>query len=93
MKKFAEKICEHKTGILLVSLILMVFAFVGMKLTGINYDILVYLPQEIETVQGQDILTDEFGMGAYSVVISENLSGQALLNLEKEFEILMVLIK
>ncbi len=86
MKKFAEKICEHKTGILLVSLILMVFAFVGMKLTGINYDILVYLPQEIETVQGQDILTDEFGMGAYSVVISENLSGQALLNLEKEFE-------
>ena len=86
MKKFAEKICEHKTGILLVSLILMVFSFVGMKLTGINYDILVYLPQEIETVQGQDILTDEFGMGAYSVVISENLSGQALLNLEKEFE-------
>ena len=64
----------------------MVFAFVGMKLTGINYDILVYLPQEIETVQGQDILTDEFGMGAYSVVISENLSGQALLNLEKQFE-------
>ena len=86
MKKFAEKICEHKTGILLVSLILMVLAFVGMKLTGINYDILVYLPQEIETVQGQDILTDEFGMGAYSVVISENLSGQALLNLEKQFE-------
>ena len=86
MKKFAEKICEHKTGILIVSLILMVFAFVGMKLTGINYDILVYLPQEIETVQGQDILTDEFGMGAYSVVISENLTGQALLNLEKEFE-------
>ena len=86
MKKFAEKICEHKTGILLVSLILMVFAFVGMKLTGINYDILVYLPQEIETVQGQDILTDEFGMGAFSMVIVEGMDNKDAAALEADLE-------
>ena len=43
MKKFANKICEKKILILIISLILLVLSFIGMKLTKVNYDILVYL--------------------------------------------------
>ena len=59
MKKVAEKICKHKNVILIVSIILAFFSFIGMKLTKINYDILVYLPEDIETIKGQNILTDD----------------------------------
>lgn len=86
MKKLAEKICKRKNTILIVSLILMVLSLIGMKLTKINYDILVYLPEEIETIQGQNILTDEFEMGAYTVVLAENLPSKEILSLEKKFK-------
>ena len=67
MIKIAQKICENKNLILIITGILFLLSIVGIKLTNINYDILVYLPEEIETVQGQNILTNDFGMGAYSV--------------------------
>lgn len=86
MKKLAEHICKNKNKILIVSLILMVISFIGMKLTKINYDILVYLPEEIETVKGQNILTDEFGMGAYTIVLAENLPSKDILALEENFK-------
>ena len=85
MEKFAKKICENKNIILIITGILFLLSIVGIKLTKINYDILVYLPEEIETVQGQNILTNDFGMGAYSVVLADNLSSKEILNLEEEF--------
>ena len=85
MEKFAKKICENKNIILIITGILFLLSIVGIKLTKINYDILVYLPKEIETVQGQNILTNDFGMGAYSVVLADNLSSKEILNLEEEF--------
>ena len=84
MKKIANVICEHKNLILIITAVLFVLSFVGMKLTNINYDILVYLPDDIETVQGQNILTDDFEMGAYSVVIAEGMNSKQLLKLEEE---------
>ena len=72
MKKFANKICEKKILILIISLVLLVLSFVGMKLTKVNYDILVYLPSDIETIKGQNILTDEFDMGSYSTEVVSN---------------------
>ena len=86
MKKIAEKICKSKNLILILSAVLFVLSFVGMKLTNINYDILVYLPEDIETVEGQNILTNDFGMGAYSVVITENMSNKQILELEEKFK-------
>lgn len=86
MKKLAEHICKNKNKILIVSLVLVVISFIGMKLTKINYDILVYLPEEIETVKGQNILTDEFGMGAYTIVLAENLPSKDILALEEKFK-------
>lgn len=53
MKKIANKICKNKNLILIVSSILLVLSFIGMNLTKINYDILVYLPEDIETIKGE----------------------------------------
>ena len=86
MKKIAEKICKFRNLILIIAAVLFVLSFIGMKLTNINYDILVYLPEDIETVEGQNILTNDFGMGAYSVVITENMSNKQILELEEKFK-------
>lgn len=58
MKKFSDFICKNKNIVLIISFVLLALSFVGMKLTKINYDILVYLPSDIETIEGQDILTN-----------------------------------
>ena len=59
MKKFGDFICKNKYLIIIISIILLVFSFIGMNLTKINYDILVYLPDDIETIKGQNMLTDD----------------------------------
>ena len=82
MKKISKFIINNKTKVLVLSCILLVLSFIGMKLTTINYNILVYLPSEIDTIKGQDILTDEFNMGSYSIVVAENLSPKEILNLK-----------
>lgn len=84
MKKISKFIINNKTKVLIISCILLVLSFIGMKLTTINYNILVYLPSEIDTIKGQDILTDEFNMGSYSIVAAENLSPKEILNLKNK---------
>ena len=86
MNKMSELICKHKKLILVISGILLVLSFIGNYLTKINYDILVYLPKDIETIKGQDILTDDFDMGSYSVAVAENLSSKDLLDLESKIK-------
>ena len=84
MKKISKFIINNKIKVLIISCILLVLSFIGMKLTTINYNILVYLPSEIDTIKGQDILTDEFNMGSYSIVVAENLSPKEILNLKNK---------
>ena len=84
MKKIADKICDCKKVILIVSSILLVVSFILMKMTKINYDILVYLPEDIETIKGQNILTDDFNMGAYSIAVIENMSSQDIIKLSED---------
>lgn len=84
MKKISKFIINNKTKVLIISCIILVLSFIGMKLTTINYNILVYLPREIDTIKGQDILTDEFNMGSYSIVVAENLSPKEILNLKNK---------
>ena len=67
MKKFSNFICKHKTLVLIISFILLIPSLIGIYKTKINYDILVYLPSDIETIKGQNILTDDFNIGAFSV--------------------------
>ena len=54
-------------------MLLLIPSFLGMAATRVNYDILSYLPESLETVEGQDIMVDEFGMGAFSMVVVEDM--------------------
>ena len=59
---------------------------IGMAATKVNYDLLSYLPEHLETVKGQDILVDEYGMGAFSMVVVENMEMKDVQKLEEKFE-------
>ena len=84
MKKISGFISNHSLLIVIVSVLLLIPALIGYIHTKINYDILVYLPKDIETIQGQNILTDDFKTGAFSFVFVENNKAVDVLKLEKE---------
>ena len=79
-------ITKHKNIILLIAVILLVPSAIGYVTTRVNYDVLSYLPTTLETVEGQDILVDEFGMGAFSMIIAEDMSMKEAAELEKQLE-------
>ncbi len=79
-------ITKHKNIILLIAVILLVPSAIGYVTTRVNYDVLSYLPATLETVEGQDILVDEFGMGAFSMVIAEGMTMKEAADLEKQIE-------
>ena len=86
MKKIANNICKHKTLVLIITSILFLLSLIGTYLTKINYDILVYLPSDIETVKGQNILTEDFNMGSYAFVLTDNMSSKDILQLEENIK-------
>ena len=74
MIKFGKLVVDHKLIILIISLLLLIPSVIGMVNTRVNYDILSYLPKDIETMKGQDILMDDFGKGGFSLVMIEGMS-------------------
>ena len=82
MERIAKFICQNRLLIIIISIILLVLSFIGMHLTKINYDILLYLPREFETIKGQEILTNDFNMGGYSIATVENMPAKDILILE-----------
>ena len=86
MDKIGEFIVKHKKIILIIALLLIIPSIIGMKATKINYDILVYLPDDIETIKGENILKDDFNMGAFSVVVLENMETKDIIKLEDEIK-------
>lgn len=86
MKKFSKWIANHNILIVIVSILLLIPAMIGYANTRINYDILIYLPENIDTIQGENILTDDFGLGAYAFVMVENKSSKDILNLEDKIK-------
>ena len=86
MKKFGDFVCKNKIAIIIISILLLIPAVIGIYKTRINYDILVYLPDDIETVKGQDILANDFNMGAFSTVVVENMSSYDILQLEDKIK-------
>jgi len=85
MKKFGDLIVKSKTIILIIALLLLIPSIIGYVKTRVNYDILVYLPSDIETLKGEHILTDDFNMGAFSITVVENMADQDLIKLEDKF--------
>ena len=79
-------ITKHKNIILLLAVILLIPSAIGYVTTRVNYDILSYLPKTLETVEGQDILVDEFGMGAFSMIIVEDMTMKEAAELETTIE-------
>ena len=86
MYKVGEKIVKWRIPIFIVGLLLLVPSLLGMIRTRVNYDILYYLPKDIETMQGQDILVEEFGTGAYSLFLCEGMENKDVSVLKKKIE-------
>ena len=86
MKKIKDFIINHSLMVVIISLILLIPAAIGYYKTKINYNILVYLPEDIDTIKGQDILTDDFGIGAFSFVMVDNMSNYDILKLEDKIK-------
>lgn len=86
MIKFGKGIVRCRIPILILSLLLLVPSVIGYLGTRINYDILSYLPDDIETMKGQDILLEQFGTGAFSVAVVEGMDNKGAAALKKEME-------
>lgn len=86
MHKFGKAICKYRKLILVIALLLLIPSFLGIKATNINYDILVYLPDDIETIQGANILSEDFNMGAFSVVLLDNMKTKDIIKLEEKIK-------
>ena len=85
MKRFANFVVNHKLFFLILSLILVIPSIIGTLKTRTNYDILYYLPSDIETLKGQEILKDDFNMGAFSISLIDNsVSEKDIANLESK---------
>ncbi len=78
-------IAKHRFLILLFGIFLLVPSVIGIIETRVNYDLLSYLPKSLETVKGQDLMVDEFGMGAFSMVVVENMDLKDVQKLEERF--------
>ena len=84
MKKFGKGVVRCRVLILIVSVALLVPAAIGFFNTRVNYDILSYLPEEIETMKGQEILKDDFGIGAFSLCVVQGMENKDVSRLEQE---------
>ena len=86
MHKFGEFVCKYKKAILIIALLLLIPSIIGMKATRINYDILVYLPSDIETIKGEKILSEDFNMGAFSIIIVDDMNTKDIIKLENKIK-------
>ncbi len=86
MHEFGEFVCKYKKAILIIALLLLIPSIIGMKATKINYDILVYLPSDIETIKGEKILSEDFNMGAFSIIIVDDMNTKDIIKLENKIK-------
>lgn len=86
MVKVGKWIAKHKKLILFIGLVLLFPAVLGYISTRVNYDVLSYLPDTLETVKGQDIMVDEFGIGAFSMVVVEDMELKDVADLKEKIE-------
>ena len=83
---FAKKIVQLRVPILVLAVLLLIPSVFGMANTRINYDMLTYLPEDMETVVGQDALMKDFGKGAFSLIVIEDMQPEEVSRLRKSIE-------
>ena len=76
--RLSKAVVKNRVLILIVALLLLIPSVLGMANTRINYDMLDYLPEDMDTVVGQNELLDEFGKGAFSLIVVEDLQAMVL---------------
>lgn len=86
MVRFGSWIVRHRVLILIIGILLMIPSAIGMVNTRVNYDMLTYLPEDIDTVIGQNILLDDFGKGAFSMVMIEGMEPKEVSALKEKME-------
>ena len=86
MVKVGNKIVKFRVPILILSIILLIPAVWGYVNTRINYDVLTYLPEDIETMQGQEIMTNDFGIGAFSMLMVDGMEDKEIVKLKEKVE-------
>ena len=86
MVKLGRKIVKFRVPIFVLSLLLLIPSVIGYINTRVNYDVLYYLPDDIETMKGQNILVDEFGTGAYSMFVCEGMPNKDVAALKEKIE-------
>ena len=86
MVKVGKKIVKFRVPILILSIILLIPAVWGYVNTRINYDVLTYLPEDIETMQGQEIMTNDFGIGAFSMLMVDGMEDKDIVKLKEKVE-------
>lgn len=86
MKKFSEAIVNARHAILIIGILLLIPAAIGYFNTRVNYDLLYYLPDGIDTMKGQDILMDEFNSGAFGIVMVDKMSDADVSKLKGKME-------
>lgn len=86
MQKFARKVVNNRKLIIIISLILLVPACIEFLVTPVNYDILTYLPESMDSVKGEHIFSDEFGKGAFAMVMVDDMEYKDVAKLKKKIE-------
>lgn len=86
MVKFGKKVVKYRIPILIASILLLVPAVFGYANTKVNYDVLTYLPEDIETMQGQEIMVEDFGVGAFSMFIVDGMEDKDVVRLKEKIE-------
>lgn len=84
--KFSRAVVKYRIPIVIISILLLIPSVIGIVKTRINYDILSYLPGDIDTMEGQDIMLDEFGKGGFSFVILEGMDDKDIVKLKEKIE-------
>ena len=84
--KFGRAVVKLRHAILVIALILIIPSAIGMAKTHVNYDMLSYLPSDMESVKGQDLLMDEFHKGGFSILVLENMKTDDVTKLKKDIE-------
>ncbi len=86
MEKFGHGVVKFRVIILILALVLLIPAGIGYFKTGVNYDLLFYLPKNIDTMKGQDILMNDFGSGAFGLIMTDGLNDRKTTELKKKIE-------
>lgn len=84
--RFSKAVVKYRIPILIIAVLLLIPSVIGMTATRVNYDMLDYLPEDMDTVKGQEELLDDFGKGAFSLIVVENMSDKDIAEMTEKFK-------